>query len=574
MVERVQSYAEVNRNGKTVVVTRPWLPTTERRPLHTSPASVQFDLSGRNPLEDFERVLHSALLRLAARQKILDIDNYVLAFDQSLGGNQAHAQAHLRGGETDEGYLEALTKTISARAAFPSTENEIRTYLSFPLRTPQAIEARRGHVRAILKCGPDRLRDHLRRIGSRPRIRREMDATSWCQFLRQLVEVRAACDLYFCGPLRDTVAPLAPLFRILHDALDLEKGQFRGEKDTYEPERRAGVYARQFGFPVSVKKSKEGLLVFETTRSHLSKIQYVKKCLKTRIVFTTPALECLNRDFYHPLCLEIAEERKEAERALLAQITKTYPDGPNLQVETLWKALSRLDIYCCFARQKGVWAEYASEGQIHCVNLGTPVLSGGGVRNDVKLDAGTTTFITGVNTHGKSTFLRAVYTAVLLNQVGCRVPCSFARMGLFDQVHLLMGEKKKRRSESTFMAHARGLAEMEEGGGQSQLRVIDEICTATNTKEGIALAKKVLGGAGTHSGAQGTHSIGWGTGPLTLVSTHYNEMVRELVELPSHSSICLDKFKSRPGICDGSIALEICEKMGMDVRDARWYLKK
>lgn len=137
-----------------------------------------------------------------------------------------------------------------------------------------------------------------------------------------------------------------------------------------------------------------------------------------------------------------------------------------------------------------------------------------------------TMLLTGANTGGKSTLLRATCLAVIMAQIGCYVPCSSATLAPVDRVFTRMGAYDRLAAgESTFCVEMTETAAVLRHAQPSSLVVLDELGRGTSTQDGHAIATAV---------------VDWLTRQTrcrVLCATHYHEM-------------CLD-----PGLQDGGVVL-------------------
>lgn len=127
--------------------------------------------------------------------------------------------------------------------------------------------------------------------------------------------------------------------------------------------------------------------------------------------------------------------------------------------------------------------------------------------------------LTGSNTGGKSTFLRAIALAALMAQTIGIVPASYAHLTPFNDIIVLLNvSDDPTNKESTFAAEgsrARGLLQRVTNLRQDQraLIFIDELFKGTSHQEGLKWACAV-----THYLARSKNNI------ITLFATHFHEL--------------------------------------------------
>lgn len=104
------------------------------------------------------------------------------------------------------------------------------------------------------------------------------------------------------------------------------------------------------------------------------------------------------------------------------------------------------------------------------------------------------TCITGANMGGKTVSLKLVGLVAMLTQYGFFVPCSSARIGLSNYIHILIGDSQSmQRGLSSFGSEMEELKEILDQSRERSLLLIDEIASGTNPFEGLALTKSLVG---------------------------------------------------------------------------------
>lgn len=137
--------------------------------------------------------------------------------------------------------------------------------------------------------------------------------------------------------------------------------------------------------------------------------------------------------------------------------------------------------------------------------------------NDVYLDIkqNRLMIITGPNMSGKSTFMRQVAVIVLMAQIGCFVPASYAKLGVVDKIFTRVGASDDLSAgQSTFMVEMTEVAEILKDATAKSLVILDEIGRGTSTFDGISIAKAVA-----------EHINSKAIGCKTLFATHYHELI-------------------------------------------------
>lgn len=129
--------------------------------------------------------------------------------------------------------------------------------------------------------------------------------------------------------------------------------------------------------------------------------------------------------------------------------------------------------------------------------------------------------ITGPNMSGKSTFMRQNAIIVVMAQMGCFVPCSYAKLPIFDQIFTRIGSSDDIASgESTFMSEMLEVNFALSNATERSLIIFDEVGRGTATYDGMALAHAII------------EYIHNNIGCKTLFSTHYHELTNLEKHLP------------------------------------------
>lgn len=137
--------------------------------------------------------------------------------------------------------------------------------------------------------------------------------------------------------------------------------------------------------------------------------------------------------------------------------------------------------------------------------------------NDVFLDLKSSRLIiiTGPNMSGKSTFMRQVAVIVLMAQIGCFVPASYAKIGVVDKIFTRVGASDDLSAgQSTFMVEMTEVSEILSEATSRSLVILDEIGRGTSTFDGISIAKAVA-----------EYISSKAIGCKTLFATHYHELI-------------------------------------------------
>ena len=140
------------------------------------------------------------------------------------------------------------------------------------------------------------------------------------------------------------------------------------------------------------------------------------------------------------------------------------------------------------------------------------------VPNDVTLDTGENmiSVITGPNMAGKSTYMRQVAIIVIMAQIGCFVPASYAEIGVVESIFTRVGASDDLASgQSTFMVEMMEVAQIMNSATSNSLIILDEIGRGTSTFDGMSIARAVIEFVADREKL----------GAKTLFATHYHELI-------------------------------------------------
>jgi len=188
------------------------------------------------------------------------------------------------------------------------------------------------------------------------------------------------------------------------------------------------------------------------------------------------------------------------------------------------------------------------------------------IPNDVVLGGQTRnlTLLTGANAAGKSTVLRMTCIAVIMAQIGCYLPCQYARLTPFDRIMSRLGAQDHIfAAQSTFFVELAETKKILSEATPRSLVILDELGRGTSSHDGLAVAQAVLHHLASHIGCLG------------FFATHYHSLSAEFKHHPEISSkrmkILVDDeqrrvtflYKLEEGVAEGSFGMHCASMCGI-----------
>lgn len=279
----------------------------------------------------------------------------------------------------------------------------------------------------------------------------------------------------------------------------------------------------------------------EITHTHKNKVPHHyhrKQTLTSAERYTTEELERLEQEI-----LQAQSKRWELEweifsnlrQELLGEVQHLLPLCQRLNELDVSSALGWLAMEQNYCRPEMGAASIEISGSRHAVL--EQFLTNPFVKNDLKIEQGTTVLITGPNMAGKSTLMRQVATSLLLAQIGSFIPASRAKLPIVDKIFTRVGASDfLTEGLSTFMVEMQETAQMLAQATPRSFIILDEVGRGTSTYDGMSLAQAIL-----------EHLLNR-LKATVLFATHYHELTRLSHEFPQLENWHLSIKERREGI--------------------------
>ncbi|MBV1714511.1 MAG: DNA mismatch repair protein MutS [Desulfarculus sp.] len=443
------------------------------------------------------------------------------------------------------------------QTATPMGGRLLKQWLSFPLRSLEAIEARHQAVEELV--GDPLLLDSLRAaLDELPDLPRLVGRASLGQATpRDLAALRDA--LLALPGLRAMLEPLqSPLVASRLEQMSGLGGLAQRLYESLTPSppgnlAEGGVIAKGVSPELDEQRKLKGAgkdwiaslqaelrestgigslkvgfnkvfgYYIEVTRAHLEKApeSFIRKqTLANAERYITPELK-----EKEAAVLGAEEKALEMEKALFEELRAAVAaQGPPLVAAA--RAVAEVDVLAGLARlaqsRDYTRPRMIPSGELAITAGRHPVVEqmlkeGEFVPNDVRLDdqGQQVLIITGPNMAGKSTILRQVALICLLAQAGSFVPAEAAQLPLLDRIFTRVGAMDDLAGgRSTFMVEMTETSHILAQATPRSLVILDEVGRGTSTFDGLSLAWAV---------AEHLHDLD-GVGVKTLFATHYHEL--------------------------------------------------
>ncbi|CDR88581.1 related to MSH6-DNA mismatch repair protein [Sporisorium scitamineum] len=470
----------------------------------------------------------------------------------------AQSLTHLNVLQNDEGTDEGTLHRLLNRCVTPSGKRLFKIWLVAPLATADAIRARQDAVEDLLK-NPS-FGDEFETFGKAlpdierivPRVRagkcRPRDFTavlkSLARFEKAVKQLRAHCQSFeteVIDVLLQSIPPVSEMARELQSSFKVtEDGSFHPIEGAFEPYDRAEAaiaeVEAQLDHEIETYRKQLKLNSSKCTWKHLGNkdIFQIEVPVATKVPSNWTKLSGTkdrNR-WYSPKVRDLVQDIKEARETRLAALKQfhqslftSFSEQSDVFLQAV-KTVAEIDCLLSLAKASYAIGEPSCRPELvdhetallEFEDLRHPCIAGDNVEfipNDIRLggENDEVVILTGGNMAGKSTTARTSATAVILAQLGCRVPASRARLSPVDRIASRMGANDQIfRNNSTFMVEMLEASRIINECTPRSLVIMDELGRGTSTFDGQAIAFAVL------------HHLVSRTRCLTFFLTHYTNL--------------------------------------------------
>lgn len=303
----------------------------------------------------------------------------------------------------------------------------------------------------------------------------------------------------------------------------------------------------------------------EVTRSYLSQItddmHYTRKqSLANAERFVTPELKEMEQKI-----LNAQDKIVKLEYELFNQVRAFIKQDVYL-MQDVSKAIAMIDVYISFAhlasQNRYVRPSFNHNHVIDIKNGRHGVVEEvmkkeKYVENDLSMGKDQhLLMITGPNMGGKSTYMRQVALMVVMAQIGCFVPASYANLPIFDKLFTRIGASDDLISgKSTFMVEMMEANRALRHATKDSLLIFDELGRGTATFDGMAIAQAMV------------EYISQELQCKALFSTHYHELTLLAKKIPAIKNIhagvvekdhqIVFQYKMMPGAASKSYGINV-----------------
>lgn len=281
--------------------------------------------------------------------------------------------------------------------------------------------------------------------------------------------------------------------------------------------------------------NQENLVEVRNTQINQLPLDWVRiNATKSVTRFRSPKLQKLNNSLiYNHELLDKACDKVFIE--FLKRINENY-----FNFKKIIDCIAKFDCYMSLVvtKAQGVKPEIAEEDLIIEVKgFKNPIIDTltEYITNDVSISKtkNRVSIITGPNMGGKSSYIKSIGILVIMNQIGCYLPCESARLSIFSKIFVRMGSVDNIiRGQSTFMVEMLDILQVLERFDDKSLILLDEVGRGTGTHDGYLMAYSILQHFCTHEFK-----------PVILFITHFHKLAELAQEFDDVGNFYMDFIK-------------------------------
>ncbi|KAE8269844.1 hypothetical protein A4X09_0g2492 [Tilletia walkeri] len=523
----------------------------------------------------------------------------------------AQSLSHLNVLQNDRGDDEGTLHKLLNRCITPFGKRLFKIWLVSPLANAKAINARLDAVDDFLRdtAFEDAFGAFARKLPDIERIMPRIHAgkakprdftnvlnafTRFSRAIESLAEIAQDFETSTIRDLLGVIPDVSAKAEKLKSTFDVEEnGSFvprRGEHEEYddaddnidriETELQKSLERHAKSLNLKVGKA---IKFKDVGTKEIYQIEVAKKTVVPKSWATISSTK--NETRYYPedirdLVQELKEGRETRLAALKNFMQSTYAAfrDDSREYTTAIKTLAEIDCLLSLAKASYAMGEptcrpefvESDAAQIEFKELRHPCIahttSADFIPNDVALggEHDEMVILTGGNMAGKSTTARTAATAVIIAQMGCRVPAASAKLAPVDRIASRMGANDQLfKNNSTFMVEMLEASRIISECTPRSLVILDELGRGTSTFDGQAIAYAVL------------HHLVGRTRCLGFFLTHYTPLAHDFSSYPrvcnKHMEVLVDDkarevvftYRLVPGIAESSYGTKVAALAGV-----------
>lgn len=364
------------------------------------------------------------------------------------------------------------------------------------------------------------------------------------------------------------------------DCLKNHASNAQNELISYENEEREATGIKNF----KIVFNKNNGYSIEITKSNIDKVpaHYIRKqTLKNQERYTTEKLEELSN-----LILGGKDKIFEMEYEIFQEIRKKVLND-TIKLQALSKMLATIDTLNTFARVSKVNSfvrpEIRTDNIIKIKDGRHPVIENNLKENefipndtDIGEDENLIQIITGPNMAGKSTYMRQMAIIIIMAQMGCFVPATYAQISICDQVFTRIGASDNiSKGESTFMLEMNEVSNILKNSTENSFVILDEVGRGTSSDDGLSIAMAIVEYLSKHKKVKTVFATHFHE--LTILENELDNVVNLKIEILEENNNLVFLRKIKKGKSDRSYGIEVAKLSGLPdeiIENAKLIMEK